>query len=186
VYSRFRTTPLFKEGTPWLLRFFDQIRFYPVDAAELLEMRHAFSAGRLPLEVHEETFRSADYNSFLAREKGEIAAFRAQQQAAFAAERERWQASGQGSFAAVLPEPDAPENDALGDGARVQAHVPGSVWKVVARAGQQVSAGDPLVILESMKMEITVAAPTAGVISQIVCREGQSVSAGQVVALLQP
>jgi len=185
VYSRFRTTKLFERGRPWLLRFFDQIRFYPVEARELLEMRRAFAAGRLELDVRDETFRIADYNRFLAREKTEIAAFRAQQRQAFAEERERWQASGQGAFSAVLPEPDAPGDDELGAGTRVDAHVPGSVWKVLASEGQRVSAGDPLVILESMKMEITVAAPANGVISRVVCREGQSVSAGQAVAMLQ-
>jgi urea carboxylase len=184
VYSRFRTTPLFQKGTPWLLRFFDQIRFYPVDAGELLEMRRAFSAGRLPLDVCEETFRIADYNQFLAREQTEIAAFRAQQRQAFAAERERWRASGQSGFSAALPELDLALADELGEGTRVEAHVPGSVWKVLAHEGQNVSAGDPLVILESMKMEITVPAPSAGTVARVLCREGQSVSAGQVVMML--
>jgi urea carboxylase len=184
VYSRFRTTSPFEPGKPWLLRFFDQIRFYPVEAAELLEMRQAFAAGRLALDVREETFRIADYNRFLSDEKTTIAAFRAQQRQAFAEERERWQASGQGGFSAALPELAAPLEDELGDGTRVDAHVPGSVWKVLAREGQRVAAGEPLVILESMKMEITVAAPAAGVVARVVCREGQSVSAGQAVAVL--
>jgi urea carboxylase len=185
VYSRFRSTPLFEQGKPWLLRFFDQIRFYPVAADELLEMRRAFAAGRLALDIREETFRIADYNRFLADETSSIAAFRAQQRQAFAEERERWQASGQGGFSALMPEPDAPLDDELGPGARVEAHVPGSVWKVLARAGQRVSQGDPLVILESMKMEITVAAPANGVVERVVCREGQSVSAGQALVTLQ-
>jgi urea carboxylase len=186
VYSRFRTTQLFKKGTPWLLRFFDQIRFFPVEANELLEMRRAFAAGRLELQVRDETFRIADYNRFLTREQSDIAAFRAQQRQAFAEERERWQASGQSGFSAALPELDAVLDDELGDGTRVDAQVPGSVWKVLARAGQVVTAGDPIVILESMKMEITVAAPTSGVLSRLICREGQSVSAGQALAMLQP
>jgi urea carboxylase len=140
----------------------------------------------LALDVREETFRIADYNRFLAREGADIAAFRAQQRRAFAEERERWQASGQGNFSAALPEPDLASDDELGDGTRVEAHVPGSVWKVLVSPGQRVCEGDPLVILESMKMEVTVAAPANGLISQVVCREGQSVSAGQAVAVLQP
>ena len=44
VYNRFKTTKHFQAETPWLLRFFDQIRFYPVDAKELLEMREAVAA----------------------------------------------------------------------------------------------------------------------------------------------
>jgi urea carboxylase len=186
VYSRFRTTPLFRKGAPWLLRFFDQIRFYPVEASELLDMRRAFAAGRLALQVDEETFRIADYNRFLSRDQNEIAAFRAQQRQAFAEERERWQSSGQAGFSASLPELESALDDDLGEGTRVEAHVPGSVWKVVAREGQRVAQGDPLLILESMKMEITVPAPRNGVISRMTCHEGQSVSAGQVVAMLEP
>jgi urea carboxylase len=47
VWNRYRQTRDFRDGKPWLLRFFDQIRFYPVDAKELLEMRDAFVHGRL-------------------------------------------------------------------------------------------------------------------------------------------
>jgi urea carboxylase len=183
VYSRFRTTELIPQGTPWLLRFFDQIRFYPVSADELVDMRRAFAAGRLPLEVQEETFRIADYNRFLTRERTQIESFRAQQRKAFAEERERWMASGQNAFSAALPDME-PTADELGTGTRVAAHVPGSVWKVLAREGQRVTAGEPLVILESMKMEISVAAPADGLISRVVCREGQSVSAGQALVVL--
>jgi urea carboxylase len=183
VYSRFRTTDLIPPGNPWLLRFFDQIRFYPVSADELVDMRRAFAAGRLPLDVQEETFRIADYNRFLHRERTQIEAFRAQQRRAFAEERERWVASGQNAFSAAMPDME-PIDDDLGSGARVEAHVPGSVWKVLAREGQRVSAGEPLVILESMKMEISVAAPADGQISRVVCREGQSVSAGQALVVL--
>jgi urea carboxylase len=184
VYSRFRTTPLIPAGKPWLLRFFDQIRFYPVDARELIEMRQAFAAGRLPLEVQDETFRIADYTRFLNEERSQIAAFRAQQRQAFAEERERWVASGQNAFSAALPDVELSDDD-IGPGTRVEAHVPGSVWKVLAREGQRVSAGEPLVILESMKMEISVAAPADGLVSRVVCREGQSVSAGQALVVLE-
>ena len=59
------------------------------------------------------------------------------------------------------------------------------VWKIEAAAGAAVSAGDTLVILESMKMEIPVTAPRAGMVKSILVEEKQQVSEGQVVALLQ-
>ncbi|MDB4973336.1 MAG: urea carboxylase [Myxococcaceae bacterium] len=187
VYNRFRSTPLFEPGRPWLLRFFDQIRFYPVSAEELLEQRRAFLAGRLTLDVSEQTFRSADYRSFLQREESQIARFRVQQRRAFDEERERWLEAGQQDFSAVLPdEPLAGADQAGGSGSRVSAHVPGTVWKVLVSDGQTVSEGDPLVILESMKMEITVSAPVGGKVARVLCREGQSVSAGQALIALEP
>jgi urea carboxylase len=85
-------------GKPWLLRFFDQLRFYPVSAEELLEIRRDFPLGRYPLRIEHSTLRLAEYQQFLAREAQSISAFRDHQQRAFNAERERWIASGQAHF----------------------------------------------------------------------------------------
>src|SRR4029077_21247084 len=92
VWNRFKETADFPPGKPWLLRFFDQIRFYPMGAAELLRYRADFLQGKVELAVREETFRLRDYHAFLAAQHDSIAAFKARQQAAFEAERERWAA----------------------------------------------------------------------------------------------
>src|SRR4051812_31034301 len=77
-------------GAPLLLRFFDPIRFYPVGADDLLEIRDAFPHGGYPLRIEEQDFRIRDYHAFLKSIEPESAAFKARQQAAFDAERERW------------------------------------------------------------------------------------------------
>ena len=59
------------------------------------------------------------------------------------------------------------------------------VWKIEAAAGTAVSAGDTLIILEAMKMEIPVTAPRAGTVKSILVEEKQQVAEGQAVALLQ-
>src|SRR4030095_14630595 len=64
VWNRFRVTKNFEVGKPWLLRFFDQIRFYPVSAEQLLRYRADFLQGKVKLEVREETFRLRDYLAF--------------------------------------------------------------------------------------------------------------------------
>jgi urea carboxylase len=175
----------FATGKPWLLRFFDQIRFYPVSEAELLQMRRDFPAGRLKLKVEEGSFSLGDYQRFLATESESIAQFRATQQAAFHAERERWKASGQDGS---LSEPDAPasaDEDAIPGGATaVSSPVPGNVWKVLVAEGDQVSEGQTLAVVESMKMEFPVLAPHAGNVLQVRCKEGSGVTAGQGVVLL--
>src|SRR5262249_46919295 len=61
VYNRFRSTPLFAPDSPWLLRFFDQIQFYPVAADELLEMRAAFLHGKVDVEIEETRFQLGAY-----------------------------------------------------------------------------------------------------------------------------
>ena len=69
-------------------------------------------------------------------------------------------------------------------GEAVPSPVPGSVWKLSAEAGRPVSAGDPLLIVESMKMEITIRAPTDGILAELRCAEGRAVGMGQVLAVL--
>ena len=65
---------------------------------------------------------------------------------------------------------------------QVKAELAGNLWKVVVKEGQQVSADETLMILESMKMEIPVNAPKAGRVTRIHIKEGESVQEGQLLA----
>jgi urea carboxylase len=186
MWNRWRTTRDFPAGTPWLLRFFDQIEFYEVDADELLRLRDAFLHGRMTLDVREERFSLRRYRAFLAEHAESIAAFKARQQAAFEAERARWAAAGL-DVPAELADAAADEPRALPPGCvAAEAHVPGNVWKVCVAPGDRVAAGDPLVVLESMKMEIPIPAPVAGEVVALRCAEGRPVGAGDVVGVLRP
>ncbi|MDB5850519.1 MAG: biotin carboxylation domain protein [Rhodoferax sp.] len=179
--------PAFEAGKPWLLRFFDQIRFYPVGEEELLQIRRDFPAGRYPLRVEEGTFSLRGYRGFLADNANDIGAFKALQAQAFAAERERWRVAGQAEYVGEVELPaSAASADDLPAGARaVATAVPGSVWKLLVQEGDVVAEGDALVIVESMKMEFTVSAPCAGRVLRMACREGGAVAAGQAVSVIQ-
>jgi propionyl-CoA carboxylase alpha chain len=65
------------------------------------------------------------------------------------------------------------------------APMPGSVVKVLVEQGQQVAAGDPVLVLEAMKMQHTVSAPTDGVVTQLGVAPGQQVAAGEVMAVVE-
>jgi acetyl-CoA carboxylase biotin carboxyl carrier protein len=65
---------------------------------------------------------------------------------------------------------------------KVIADVAGKVWKIEARAGASLSPDDTILILESMKMEIPVAAPAAGKLRSLFVKEGDAVNEGDVVA----
>jgi acetyl-CoA carboxylase biotin carboxyl carrier protein len=67
----------------------------------------------------------------------------------------------------------------------VRAHITGVVFQIVAGPGTRVASGDPILILESMKMEIPVEAPRAGVVGEVRVNEGQTVQEGDVVATLE-
>jgi acetyl-CoA carboxylase biotin carboxyl carrier protein len=66
----------------------------------------------------------------------------------------------------------------------VPAHITGTVWKIETKVGDQVKAGDVLVILESMKMEMPVEAPDDGKVTEIRCKETQAVSEGDILVVL--
>ena len=68
---------------------------------------------------------------------------------------------------------------------KVKAHITGVVFQVVARPGDKVGAGDPIIVLESMKMEIPVEAPRAGTVAEVTAQKGQTVQEGDTVALLE-
>jgi biotin carboxyl carrier protein len=67
----------------------------------------------------------------------------------------------------------------------IKAHITGVVFQVVARSGDAVGEGDPVIVLESMKMEIPVESPRAGRVQAIKVEEGQTVQEGDVVAVLE-
>ncbi|EJM59358.1 urea carboxylase [Pseudomonas sp. GM48] len=185
MWNRYREVAAF-DGKPWLLRFFDQIRFYPVSADELLRIRRDFPLGRFDLNIEHGQLKLADYQAFLAQEAETIAAFRDQQKAAFNAERERWIASGQAHFDSEELAPEATEEAPLASAQQsVDSHIAGNLWQVQVEIGSCVEAGDVLVILESMKMEIPLLAPMAGVVREIRVQPGSAVRAGQRVVVLE-
>jgi len=90
-----RPASAFADGTPWLLRYFDRISFYPVSAEELIDLRADMAAGRGAVEVTDGEFSLSAYQDFLATDADAIDAFRRRQGSAFAAERARWDRAGE-------------------------------------------------------------------------------------------
>ncbi|WP_167145417.1 urea carboxylase [Pseudomonas sp. OTU750018] len=185
MWNRYREVAAF-DGKPWLLRFFDQIRFYPVSADELLRIRRDFPLGRYDLRIEHSELALADYQTFLDREAEGIDAFRNQQRAAFDAERQRWIASGQAHYESEEVAADLGEDAPLGAGLHsIDSHIAGNLWQVQVSEGDLVKAGDVLVILESMKMEIPLLAPRDGVVREVRVQPGSPVRAGQRVVVLE-
>jgi urea carboxylase len=187
VWNTWKQTAAFLPGHPWSLRFFDQLRFYPVSAAELMEARERFPRGEYPLRVEQATFNLAEYQAFLASISAEAAAFKQKQKAAFEAERERWKAAG--LMAIVEPEEaaeDAPVS-VLPEGCdAVSSSVTASVFQIPVSVGDRVEEGQRLVVLDAMKMEIGITAHTTGTVEAIFCKVGALVMSGQILLALRP
>ena len=184
MWNRYRKTADFT--SPWLLRFFDQIRFFPVSADELLQLREDFPRGRYQLKVEETRFSLAAYNQFLSDNAASIGEFKTRQQAAFDAERARWAAAGQDVVNAENDAAEAVSEATLAANERaVSTHVHGSVWQLQVEVGQTVAAGDTLAVIESMKMEIAVIAEDAGRVTQMLVRPGAQVAPGQTLMVVE-
>jgi biotin carboxyl carrier protein len=67
---------------------------------------------------------------------------------------------------------------------RVRSEIAGSVWKIEVAIGDTVAEDDPLLILESMKMEIPLLSPRAGVVKEILVAEGEPIAEGIVAVIL--
>ena len=84
---------------------------------------------------------------------------------------------------AAAPKPAASASAGAGS-VRIEAGAAGKVFKIVAEAGSSVKAGDAVVIIEAMKMEIPVVAPKDGTVASIDCAVGDPCAAGQLLATL--
>jgi len=186
MWNRYRTTESFEAGKPWLLRFFDQVKFYPVSAEELITLRQDFPQGRFVPRIETTTFRLSDYQAFLQQEAESIAAFKSVQQQAFEEERQRWIASG---YNATVTADAVTADDAEGvvlteNQEAVQSAVTGNLWKMMVTEGEAIQAGQTVAIVEAMKMEIHVHSPTSGRVFKVLGKEGQSVAPGQTLIVL--
>ena len=194
MWNRYRHTGDFRDGKQWLLRFFDQIRFYPGERGRVGADAGGFSLRAIPLEgagIHaapqglsrvfagkrrlDRAVQGAPTGGFRGRAR---ALERVGQPG-----RSRWRTR-------PMSQPSALENpDAVGlpEGCvAVSSPVAGSVWNVGVESGARVRAGDELMVVEAMKMEIPIAADETGEIVEVRCARGKAVSAGETLLVLRP
>jgi len=188
MWNRYRTTKYFEQGKPWLLRFFDQVRFYEVSAEELQQIRRDFPNGDYPIQIEETRFNLKDYESFLADNDDEICEFTGKRQQAFDEELERWIESGQINFSSEAPMEDIGEDDIanLPNGQHaVESHIAGNLWECLVKPGDIIQAQRPVAIIESMKMEIELLSPVSGRVVDVRREAGQAVSPGTPVVIVE-
>ena len=184
IWNKFLKNPVFKNGEPWLLKFFDRVRYYEVSEAELTAQREAFREGRLTLKIEEDYFSLAEHEKFLQENATSIAEFRTRQQAAFTKEVALWQADEAANVDAALQVKinTAPIDV---DGHAITADISGNIWKLLVEPGQMVEPDQPLLIVEAMKMEFSVYADRNAKVSAIHCEPGKQVNAGDLLLVLE-
>ncbi|GAA2146126.1 urea carboxylase [Glycomyces algeriensis] len=179
IWAGLRDLASFHDGLPWLLRFFDRVVFERVTEEELAETRRELAAGRARIDIRPGTFAYADYRRLLADNAAEIGVFQARQAAAFDAERQRWADAGEfdRDHHEAAPATGTVIDLAPGE-TLVEAPMAASVWRVTIAAGDAVSAGDTVVVLEAMKLEMPVTAPVTGTVTRVLARPGEQAGPG--------
>lgn len=187
MWNTHKSTADFEPGKPWLLRFFDRIRFYPVSASDLLDHREAFPHGRFHVRTEEGEFSLREYDNFVSGISSAAAAAKLRQQTAFDEERERWASMGVNDYSGEVQSGASDSiEDAVPEGCDpVRSPVTASVWSVSVQRGERVEAGQRLIVLEAMKMEVAVAAPVGGIVEELRCTPGAIVNAGQNLVILR-
>ncbi|MEU4313582.1 urea carboxylase [Nocardia sp. NPDC024068] len=187
IWSGYRQRAPFESGKPWLFRFFDQISWYPVSAEELLDLRADMSAGRFEMRSTTGEFAFAEHLEFLNSHAADIAATDEHRQAAFTAERQRWEADGEfDTQDDHLVEPDAADDLDLPEGAHLAAApMMANVWRVEVAEGDRVEAGATLLVLEAMKMELPVVAEVSGTVRTITVAAGDQVTTGAPLVAIE-
>lgn len=183
MWNRYESTEYFVK--PWLLRFFDQLRFYEVSRDELLRIRRTFPHGHYKLKVRPSRFRLADYRASLKKIQEQTSEFRERRENAFREEIAQWHARGQFNFKDEIRELESQDSAVADDEIQVESPVSGNIWKITVKVGDFVEKDQAVVVIESMKMEITVSAQCSGTIERIPIKEGYMATSGQALLVIK-
>lgn len=184
IWNKFLKNSDFKNGEPWLLKFFDRVRYYEVTEDELTAQREAFREGKLTLRIEDSFFSLAEHEKFLTENAASITEFKTKQQAAFTKEVALWQADEEAQVDAAL-QAKVNTNPIEVDGHAVTADISGNIWKLLVEPGQMVEVDQPLLIVEAMKMEFSVYADRVAKVTSIHCTPGKPVNAGDLLVVLE-
>lgn len=190
IWNTFGRSKPFSPDHPWLLKFFDQVKFFRVSEQELDVAREKFSAGRYDLKIESTTFDLFGYNEFLVSVQGDVAALKQRQRAAMevqlgleeeSLERLAIEAAGKPAQNSAADSDEAEEH--IG-GIKVIAPFSASVWEIKVKVGDTVAKGQTLIVLEAMKMESPVVSPCDGSVVAIRAVTGKLVPAGFLLICL--
>jgi len=187
IWNMFTRTGPFEQEKPWLLRNFDQIRYFEVSEQELEIMRKDFKNGNLEIKIEKTRFCMDTYNDMVSKEQPKVAEFKQKQRVAMEEQMK--------IDAAQLEELDQCQemDDVLESedkyqgkgGSAIRSQVTGTVWELKAKVGDVVRVGDTLMVLEAMKMEYAVTALEAGTVTDIAVSVGDMVQQGACLCLLE-
>jgi urea carboxylase len=171
IWNTFNRNKAFQNGNPWLLRFFDQVKFYSVDENQLTVERQQFRQGNFDIRIIEDNyFDLGQYYQFIQQQSTSINEFMIKQAKAFAEEISHWENYQVEENQIQIENIQVNIDEGL---TNVYSDICGSVWKILVQLNDHVQINAPVIILEAMKMEIIIRSPINGTVSSILCHLGQ-------------
>ncbi|KAK9480992.1 hypothetical protein V1514DRAFT_349773 [Lipomyces japonicus] len=186
-----RTIPIWDKLTlgqqdrPWLLDIYDRIEYYPVTEQELAKITDDVNHGRYVIDIEDGVFDYGEYSKWLAANANELTEFASKQRQGTDEIAKLIQVSNAELQESEQANDDKDDVKIADDAVPVYGEVAGRFWKDLVKVGDVVKKGDGVIVVEAMKTEMVVSAPSAGKVIKIVHRSGDFVEAGDVVAYLQ-
>ncbi|KAK7208347.1 hypothetical protein BZA70DRAFT_273505 [Myxozyma melibiosi] len=185
-----RTIPIWDKLTlgqqdrPWLLDIYDRIEYYPVSEEELAAITDEVNHGRYKIDIQDGVFDYGEYSKWLNEHAEELMEYATKQREG----TEEIAKLIQVSNAELQASEETREEDVseISENAvPVYGEVAGRFWKDLVKVGDVVKKGDGIIVVEAMKTEMVVSAPSGGKVVKIVHRSGDFVEAGDIVAYLE-
>jgi urea carboxylase len=183
IWNKFMRNSNFSDKKPWLLRFFDEVRFYPMEEKELDEFRHDFRRGKVNVKIEDHRFNLKEYHTFLETHQTDINQFLERQKKAFDLEKKVWAQEEKKQILSIVEH--SSKQELLVKGHEIRSEIAGNVWQTLTKEGDRVIKGQTLAVLESMKMEFKVISSVTGTVSQVACAKGRPVTQNSLLFVVE-
>ena len=188
---------LFSQDKPWLFEMFDQIQFFPVSEEQLEQIRWEFRNEKMDIKIEQTDFNVKKYHDELAKHKEEIEDYqRRQQKAATRMNMEEKRSLARLKELHEVENENGQHNHNIstankgveiqGGQVGVYANMPAMVGEICVKEGDEVSVGDTLLLLFSMKVEHSVCSTITGRVYRVVAKLGGVTKLGDLLAILEP
>eukprot|EP00941_MAST-03F_sp_MAST-3F-sp1_P002360 g2360.t1 len=195
IWNTYAINESFASARPWLLRMFDQVRFYEVSDDELESMIEPFRNGVIDIDIEEKDFSLSEYNDFIKKPDviAETEVFLERQKIATDIElekekmywqKEKLQPKEETSTSSNVEESTLQLIDHEGYDV-VSADFTANVWAVNFESGSHVEKGDTVLVLECMKMEHEIVANASGILTDILVKTGEIANQGRPLFIIE-
>jgi urea carboxylase / allophanate hydrolase len=178
-------TKKYNDGKPWLLTPFDQVSFYPVSEEELEVMVEDSKHGKFDVDIVESVFDHTKYLSWIQANSESIQAFQKTQDGEKLDEFKRLIQVANDELTKSGTKVQEVEETYPEDAEMIYSEYSGRFWKSLVQVGDEVKAGQGLVVIEAMKTEMVVNSTKSGKVLKIVHTNGDMVDAGDLVVVVQ-